>query len=121
MRFVRDALVTLAIGQRLKILSLTFLFSDDIVPNEKALGLLAKAPEGYLKDAAEALDACAGWEAEQIAAALDALAERAGLNRTKGWQPIRAAVTGSNVSPPLPESLALLGRDRSLERIRRVA
>jgi glutamyl-tRNA synthetase len=100
---------------------LRFLFSDDIVPNEKAQGLLAKAPEGYLKDAAAALDACAGWDVEQIATALDSLAERSGLNRTKGWQPIRAAVTGSNVSPPLPESLALLGRDRTLERIRAAA
>jgi len=30
-------------------------------------------------------------------------------------------VTGSNISPPLPESLALLGRDRTLERIRAAA
>jgi glutamyl-tRNA synthetase len=100
---------------------LTFLFSDDIVPNDKARALIAKAPEGYLKDAAAALDACAGWDAEQIAATLDALAQGAGLNRTKGWQPIRAAVTGSNVSPPLPESLALLGRERTLRRIRAAA
>ncbi|MFI5055417.1 MAG: glutamate--tRNA ligase [Actinomycetota bacterium] len=100
---------------------LRFLFSDDIVPNPKAADILAKAPEGYLKEAAMALDASPGWEAEQIAQTLDALAERAGLNRTKGWQPIRAAVTGSNVSPPLPESLALLGRDRTLERVRLAA
>ena len=100
---------------------LRFLFSDDIVPNPKAADILAKAPEGYLKEAAAALDASAGWDAEQIAQTLDTLAERAGLNRTKGWQPIRAAVTGSNVSPPLPESLALLGRDRTLERVRLAA
>ena len=100
---------------------LRFLFSDDIVPNPKAADILAKAPEGYLKEAAAALDASAGWDAEQIAQTLDALAEGAGLNRTKGWQPIRAAVTGSNVSPPLPESLALLGRDRTLERVRLAA
>ena len=100
---------------------LRFLFSDDIVPNPKAADILAKAPDGYLKEAAAALDASTGWEAEGIAQTLDALAERAGLNRTKGWQPIRAAVTGSNVSPPLPESLALLGRDRTLERVRLAA
>ena len=46
------------------------------------------------------------------------LAAAAGLNRTKGFQPIRAAVTGSTVSPPLPESLELLGRERAIERLR---
>jgi glutamyl-tRNA synthetase len=51
---------------------------------------------------------------------LDEVANAAGLNRTKGWQPVRAAVTGSNVSPPLPQSLELLGRERTLERLRAV-
>ena len=100
---------------------LRFLFTDDVSPNEKAQGLLAKAPEGYLKAAADALDAVVVWDAERIAGALDAAAEVAGLNRTKGWQPVRAAVTGSNVSPPLPESLALLGKDATLARIRKAA
>ena len=52
---------------------------------------------------------------------LDGLASEAGLSRTKGWQPIRAAVTGSNVSPPLPESLALLGKERTVARLRAAA
>ncbi len=97
---------------------LRFLFTDDIAPNEKAAGLLAKAPEGYLAAAAGALAALPEWNAETIGAALDELAAGAGLNRTKGWQPIRAAATGSNVSPPLPESLALLGAGRTVERLR---
>ena len=97
---------------------LRFLFTDDIEPNDKALALIEKAPDGYLKAAAAALDGVEGWDAEVIASALDALAEGAGLSRTKGWQPIRAAATGSSVSPPLPESLALLGRDRTLARLR---
>jgi glutamyl-tRNA synthetase len=37
------------------------------------------------------------------------------------FQPIRVAVTGSEVSPGLYESLELLGRDESLARIRRAA
>jgi glutamyl-tRNA synthetase len=100
---------------------LTFVFSDDVTPNEQAAKLIANAPDGYLKQAADALDALPGWDHEQIAGALDRLAERAGLSRTKGWQPIRAAATGSNVSPPLPESLELLGRERTVARIRAVA
>jgi glutamyl-tRNA synthetase len=54
-------------------------------------------------------------------ATLDASAGAADLNRTKGFQPVRAAVTGSTISPPLPESLELLGRERTLARLRRFA
>lgn len=97
---------------------LRFLFSDDVEPNEKARDLLAKAPEGYLASAAATLAVCSPWDASHIGEALDALATGAGMNRTKGWQPIRAAVTGSNVSPPLPESLELLGRERTVARVR---
>ncbi|MFM7719113.1 MAG: glutamate--tRNA ligase [Actinomycetota bacterium] len=97
---------------------LRFLFSDDVAPNEKAAALIAGAGEGFLRAAVAGLEAVDPWESAGIGAALDALAEGAGLSRTKGWQPVRAAVTGSNVSPPLPESLELLGRERTLERLR---
>ena len=100
---------------------LRFLFSDDITPNEKAAAILAQAPPGYLAEAAAALEQTSPWDAERIAETLDRLAQGAGLSRTKGWQPIRAAVTGSNISPPLPESLALLGGERTLDRLRAAA
>jgi glutamyl-tRNA synthetase len=117
MPLVRERMKTLAEAPVL----LRFLFTDDIAPNEKAVELIAKAPEGYLKGAADALDALERWESERIHAVLDELASAAGLNRTKGWQPIRAAVTGSNVSPPLPESLELLGAARTVARLRAAA
>ena len=97
---------------------LRFLFTDDLEPNEKAAGLIAKAPVGYLGRVADALEAVEPWETGELTAALDALAGDEGLSRTKAFQPVRAAVTGSNVSPPLPESLALLGRDRTVTRLR---
>jgi glutamyl-tRNA synthetase len=100
---------------------LRFLFTDDIVPNEKAAALIAKAPPGYVVAAQEALSALTTWDAETVAGVLDEVATAAGLNRTKGWQPVRAAVTGSNVSPPLPESLALLGKERTVRRLMAVA
>jgi glutamyl-tRNA synthetase len=117
MPLVKERMKTLAEVVEL----LTFLFSDDVEPNEKAHGLIDKAPPGYLKAAAEALDALEGWNAEGIGTTLDGLAKGVGLNRTKGWQPVRAAVTGSNVSPPLPESLELLGRERTVARLRVLA
>jgi glutamyl-tRNA synthetase len=100
---------------------LRFLFTDDVSPNEKAADLIAKAPDGYLAAAADALAAVDPWVHEAIQTALDDVASSAGLNRTKGWQPIRAAVTGSNVSPPLPESLELLGSQDTVSRVRAAA
>ena len=100
---------------------LRFLFSDDIEPTEKAAALVAGAGEGYLAAMATALEAVDPWTSEGIQAALDAVAEGAELSRSKGWQPVRAAVTGSNISPPLPESLELLGRERTLGRVRAAA
>ncbi|MGZ6144012.1 MAG: glutamate--tRNA ligase [Myxococcales bacterium] len=45
------------------------------------------------------------------------LAESRGLGLGKVAQPVRVAVTGTTVSPPLFETIALLGRDRTLRRI----
>jgi glutamyl-tRNA synthetase len=100
---------------------LRFLFTDDVTPNAKAAELIARSPDGYFAAATERLAAVEPWTTEAIRDALDDLAERFGLNRTKGWQPIRAAVTGSNVSPPLPESLGLLGREATVTRVRAAA
>ena len=100
---------------------LRFLFTDDLEPNERARDLVRRAGPDYLREAADALERLPAWTAEAIQGALDELAGRHGLNRTKGWQPIRAAVTASDVSPPLPESLELLGRERTVARLRAAA
>ena len=114
MPLVKERMRTLAESVQL----LRFLFTDDISPDDKAAAAIAGAPEGYLKAAVEALGSAMTWQTEPIAAALDACASAAGLNRRKGWQPVRAAVTGSTISPPLPESLELLGRERTIARVR---
>ncbi len=100
---------------------LRFLFTDDVEPDEKAHGVIAKAPQGYLGRVADRLATLEPWTTEPIEKTLDALAQEAGLNRTKAYQPVRAATTGTTVSPPLPQSLELLGRERTVERLRRVA
>ena len=51
-------------------------------------------------------------------AALRGLADRLGLKPRDAFQPIRVAVTGSNVSPGLFESIELLGCDETLARLR---
>jgi len=99
---------------------LTFLFTDDVRPNDKARTILDKAPPGYPERVAATLEDVEPWEAGAIAAALESRAEREQLSKKNAFQPVRAAVTGSNVSPPLPESMELLGREETLARLRRV-
>jgi glutamyl-tRNA synthetase len=97
---------------------LRFLFTDDVVPDEKARATIEKAPPGYLAKVADALEALEPWEHDSIMATLDAVGTGEGLNRSKAFEPVRAAATGSKVSPPLPESLALLGREATVARLR---
>jgi glutamyl-tRNA synthetase len=68
--------------------------------------------------ALERLETVDPWEATRLEEALRALAEELGEKPRNAFAPIRLAVTGSKVSPGLFESLELLGRDRSLARLR---
>ena len=61
------------------------------------------------------------FDAETIEAALRAAADGFGLKPRQAFQPIRVAVTGSKVSPGLFESIELLGRDETLNRLRAAA
>jgi glutamyl-tRNA synthetase len=70
-----------------------------------------------LPAAAEALASVEPFEAETIEVALRELAEQLGLKPRQAFQPIRLALTGSNISPGLFESLEVLGRDESIARI----
>jgi glutamyl-tRNA synthetase len=70
-----------------------------------------------LEGAREVLSDVEPYTAESIEAALRGLAERLELKPRQAFQPIRVAVTGSRVSPGLFESLELLGRDTSIDRI----
>jgi glutamyl-tRNA synthetase len=95
-------------------------FVVDPAAAAKALGP-ASAP--ILAAAADALETVEPWTTEQVQSALDgALLEGGlGLKRGKAYTPLRVAVTGGSISPPLPESMALLGRERVLRRLRAAA
>jgi glutamyl-tRNA synthetase len=71
-----------------------------------------------LEAAASALEPVEPWEASYIEGALKQLCEELGEKPRTVYLPIRVAVTGSRVSPGLYESLELLGKEQSLERIR---
>ncbi len=71
-----------------------------------------------LDAAHDALGAVEAWDADSIEKALKGLCDALGEKPKTVFGPIRVAVTGSRVSPGLYESLELLGREVSLQRIR---
>jgi glutamyl-tRNA synthetase len=72
-----------------------------------------------LTEAEHAVQKAEPFTAEAIEQALRALADQLELKPREAFQPIRVAVTGSKVSPGLFETIELLGREQTLERIRR--
>jgi glutamyl-tRNA synthetase len=95
-----------------------FCFRSTVDYDQRAVAKHLKRRAGEVLDAAaEALSALDDWSDETILAALDGVAERLELGRGKTFQPVRVAVAGSAVSPPLPETLALLDKAVVLQRI----
>ena len=76
-----------------------------------------KAAPEMLEGAADAFAGC-DWDAETLHRTLAEVGERNGLKLAKAQAPVRVAVTGRRVGPPLFESLAVLGREETLRRIR---
>src|SRR6188472_902815 len=87
-----------------------FLFHD-VEPDPELLD------RRILDAAAEAHQSVEPWTAEAIEVALKRLCDELGAKPRTVYGPIRVAVTGSKVSPGLYESLELLGRERTLERL----
>jgi glutamyl-tRNA synthetase len=73
-----------------------------------------------LADLAAAFDAAPNWNREDLENLVRAYAEEKELKLGKAAQPLRAALSGSTVSPPIFEVMELLGKDQSLARIRDV-
>ncbi len=99
---------------------LAFLFTadDDLVIEDNAVP--KAADRSVLEAARGSLADLDPWDHEAIEAALRAvLVEGMGLKPRKAFGPVRSAITGSKVSPPLFESMALLGRRSCLTRIDR--
>jgi glutamyl-tRNA synthetase len=80
--------------------------------------LLDEDGRGVVKAAHDALAGLGTWETAGIEQTLrTALVDGLGLKPRNAFGPVRVAATGRRISPPLFESLELLGRDRSLARL----
>ncbi|HXV25339.1 MAG TPA: glutamate--tRNA ligase [Alphaproteobacteria bacterium] len=85
--------------------------------SEKATKLLDAEARARLALLGAAFERCQ-WHAAELEVAARELAEASGLKLGEVAQPLRAAVTGSTVSPPIFEVLEVLGREEALGRIR---
>jgi glutamyl-tRNA synthetase len=93
---------------------------DFTVDPKDAEHLLGPDTRPVLQAAETALKAVGTWQAPAIEEALrGALIDGLGLKPRQAFGPVRVAVTGRRVSPPLFESIELLGRERTLARLAR--
>jgi len=98
-----------------------FFFLDDVALDEASFNkVVVNDPLGrdVLGRAVQQFGELTSWDAASLHDATLSLGEELGLALRKSQAPIRCAVTGSLVGPPLFESLELLGREKSLERLR---
>ncbi|MGY1856773.1 glutamate--tRNA ligase [Modestobacter sp. SYSU DS0290] len=120
---VLEAIAPLA-QERMIVLSdavglLGFLFTEDVAIDPAAADKQLAAGAGEVLDAATvALRDLADWSTPAIEAALkEALVDGLGRKPRQAFGPVRVAVSGRTVSPPLYESIELLGRERTLARL----
>ena len=89
-----------------------------IALDDKAAKLLDAEARATLAKALPQLEATTDWKVPALEAAIRAFAEATGQKLGKVAQPLRAALTGRAVSPPVFDVMAVLGREEALARIR---
>jgi len=97
-----------------------FFFGDEVTLDAKAADKhLTPDARVLLGEIAARLNALPEWTAPAIHTVLENFATEKGLGLGKVAQPLRVAVTGGTVSPPIDATLVLLGKSRALARIER--
>jgi len=96
-----------------------FIFADSITYEAEAVRKVLGKDGAFdrLREAREILAAETDWAVGNLENRFRAYCEREGVGFGKVAQPLRVAVTGGTVSPPIFETLYLVGREKSLERI----
>ncbi len=98
-----------------------FFFKDEVIPNPDDLiakGLDAKQSAEIARKAYQILAAQPDFGHERCEPPLRAYVEESGFNVHQVFGVIRVAVTGQKVSPPLFESMEIIGREKSLRRLK---
>ena len=94
------------------------LASRPLALDDKAAKLLDADARANLARLLARFEGVADWTVPALEAVVREFAERSGLKLGKIAQPLRAALTGSAVSPPVFDVMAVLGQDEALARIR---
>ena len=99
---------------------LKFLFTDEISFDQGASAALSnEQAKAVITKSLEVLQGVDDWSHQVIEAKLrEALIDQMALKPRLAFSPVRIAVTGSHISPPLFESMELLGKQRSISRLK---
>jgi glutamyl-tRNA synthetase len=98
---------------------IAFLFEEPEIDERAWKKVMKDGALPLLSEALEALRAADSFEPAALEAALGRILAEHEVKPGKLYQPIRVAITGTSVSPGIFESLAVLGRERSVERVNR--
>lgn len=97
-----------------------YFFTDDVPLDPKAASKHLTAEQApMLQELQRRLQALEDWSAPAIHGVLTALATELGVGLGKVAQPLRVALSGTTVSPPIDATAALVGRERTLRRLER--
>jgi glutamyl-tRNA synthetase len=97
---------------------LGFFFTDVEVVGDEAAAIADEQSQQVLSIAAEVVQHVEPWTASEIEQGLRAgLIDGLGLKPRHAFGPVRIAMTGQRISPPLFESMEILGRDVCIQRI----
>ncbi|MEO7197688.1 MAG: glutamate--tRNA ligase, partial [Solirubrobacterales bacterium] len=100
---------------------IAFLFTDPPVDERAWQKVMKPEVEALLSAEAALLEEVEAFDTATLERTLREFIEAKGLSVGKALQPIRVAITGSTISPGIFESLAALGRERSLARLERAS
>lgn len=110
------------LGEAPQLLGFLFKEDADIVIAEDAVKQLKESAPQVLDAAIKAVEALDDFNAETIQAALrESIVDGLGIKPRLAFGPVRTAVSGERISPPLFESMEILGKESSLVRLRALA
>lgn len=117
---IKERLVTL--DEALEKIRFLFITNEELTFDETAVSKLKENAGEVVESAISVLDTIDDWTTENIEAALrEDLVGKLGIKPRFAFNPVRLGTSGQQVSPPLFESLDILGKDESLARLKKFA